>query len=179
MAKQRRPDPDLQYGLCISICNRCRVYISGKFTSRRVNSWENIIVFVYNIIYVVNVRWESNITEEKDIHLFINKKSNTFKHFARFNQSIKTWRSMRLAPILQFICFPRASNICVIFWQKNLTRFYEKEKKNHKAIGKSMVRCTVGRFIDVKIQPGKGGEVNIRYKYKGRGCLLNIKMAIL
>ena len=61
------PDPDFQYGLCISICNRWPDYISGKFTSRRIDSWENIIVFVYNIMYAVNVRWESNITEEKDI----------------------------------------------------------------------------------------------------------------
>ena len=61
MAKQSRPDPDLQYGLCI--------LISGMFTSRpdRVDSWENIIAFAYNIMYAVNIRWEINITEEKDI----------------------------------------------------------------------------------------------------------------
>ena len=50
-----------------------------------------------------------------------------------------------------------------------------KKKKTHEVIGKSMVRCTVGRFLDVEIQPGKGGETN----YKGWGSSLNIKMTIL
>ena len=30
------------------------------------------------------------------------------------------------------------------------------KKKHHTVIGKSMVRCTDVRFLDVKIQPGKG-----------------------
>ena len=121
------PDPVLQYGLCISIWNRFPVYISGKFTSLHVDSWESICKYsIYNVRSECTLR--KKYCRRKRYNLFINKRSNRFKRFVIFNQSRREggWYIL----ILQLNCFPRASNICVLFWQKkDLTRFYEKEKK--------------------------------------------------
>ena len=45
-----------------------------------------------------------------------------------------------------------------------------KKKKNHTVIGKSMVRFAGAKFLDVKIQLGKGGgaDANI-VKKQGKG----------
>ena len=65
---------------------------------------------------------------------------------------------MRLTLIFAVYLFSQSIEyLCHILTKKYLTRFYEKEKKTYKIIGKSMVRCTSRRFLDVKIQPGKGG----------------------
>ena len=58
--------------------------------------------------------------------------------------------------------------LCHVLTKKYLTRFYEKEK-THKVIGKSMVRCTGGRFLDVKIQPGKGARPIVKIQVQGKG----------
>ena len=69
--------------------------------------------------------------------------------------------------------------VCFVsyFDQKKSDLLYEKEKKTHKVIGKSVVRCTDGRFLDVKIQPGKGGGGRpiVKIQVQGKGLFIEYK----
>ena len=112
----------------------------------------------------------------KRYNLIINKQSNRFKCFALFtgNRSRRDIQEYDIILILQFTLLSE-HQIPVILWQKiNIWPAFMTKNKKHTVKGKSTVRCTGVRFLDVnlKFQHGEkgGGFVN---KWKRVWLLFN------